>query len=85
MGWTGEAHPQAVRFADNLDVHTVLTVDTPPIGPTGEFVPQPVLGTLCARRASLHWNFKPDRHLDVGYRALYQDDESGRGRPNKFA
>ena len=30
------------------------------------------------------WIFKPDWNLDVGYRALYQDYESGSG-PNKFA
>lgn len=30
------------------------------------------------------WNFKPDWNLDLGYRALYQDYESGSGS-NKFA
>ena len=31
-----------------------------------------------------HWVFRPDWDLVVGYRALYQDYETGRGR-NKFA
>lgn len=36
-------------------------------------------GILVAR-----WNFKPAWNLGIGYRALYQDYESGSG-PNKFA
>jgi hypothetical protein len=36
-------------------------------------------GVLIAR-----WNFKPAWNLDVGYRALYQDYETGQGA-NKFA